>query len=125
MNYLRENYKKTVARLRSGVKECEADITDLRVDGLIQRFEFCFDFALKSCREYVNTAGHTNDGTPKSILTKASNIGLIGNLDLWLQIYADRETTNKIYDRAGARLIAEHIQKQYLYEFEILEEKFS
>lgn len=125
MNYLRENYKKTVARLRIGVKECETQTTDLRIDGLIQRFEFCFDFALKSCREYVDTAGHTNDGTPKSILTKASNIGLIGDLDLWLAIYEDRESTNKIYDRAGARRIAQHIQEQYLKEFEILEGKFS
>ncbi len=125
MNYLRDNYKKTVARLRIGVKECETQASDLKIDGLIQRFEFCFDFALKSCREYVDTAGHTNDGTTKSILTKASSIGLIGDLDLWLEIYADRESTNKVYDRAGARRIAEHIQKSYLYEFEILAEKFS
>lgn len=125
MNYLRENYKKTVARLRSGVKECDGQASDLKVDGLIQRFEFCCDFALKSCREYVDTAGHTNDGTPKSILTKASSIGLIGDLELWLQIYADRESTNKIYDRAGARRLAENIQKKYMNEFETLSQKFS
>lgn len=125
MNYIRDNYKKTVTSLALGVKECGANPSDLMVDGLIQRFEFCSDFALKSCGEYMDTAGHRIEGSPKVVLTKASEIGLIENLDLWLRISVDRNTTSQIYDKSDAKRIAGHVIDEYLAVFLALAKKFS
>lgn len=124
-NYIRENYKKTVLSLGYAVKECIGDPSDLMIDGLIQRFEFCSDFALKSCSEYLDTAGHRIEGSPKVILTKASEIGLIEDLDVWIKIMADRETTSQIYDKSAARRITSNVRHDYLEIFQALALKFS
>ncbi|MFI3253739.1 MAG: HI0074 family nucleotidyltransferase substrate-binding subunit [Eubacteriales bacterium] len=124
-SYIRENYKKTVASLVVAVKECTGDPSDLMIDGLIQRFEFCTDFALKSCTEYLDTAGHRIEGTPKVVLKKASDIQLIDNLDLWFQIVADRETTAQIYDKSAARRIMSNVKRDYISLFQDLSKRFS
>lgn len=124
-NYIRENYKKTVLSLNTAVRECAGDPSDLMIDGLIQRFEFCSDFALKSCGDYLDTAGHRIEGSPKVVLTKANQIGLIDNLDVWLSISADRDTTSQIYDKSDARRIASNVKRDYLTAFLLLAKKFS
>ncbi len=124
-NYIRDNYKKTVLSLNTAVKECAGDPSDLMIDGLIQRFEFCSDFALKSCTEYLDTAGHRIEGAPKTVLTKAHQIGLIEDLDIWLNIVADRNTTSQIYDKSAARRISSNVKREYLTAFLLLAKKFS
>lgn len=124
-SYIRENYKKTVVRLSVAVKECATKPSDLMIDGLIQRFEFASDFALKSCGEYLDNAGHRIEGAPKTVIQKASDIGLIENKEVWLAIVADRNTTSQIYDKAAARKVAGHVQKEYLEVFQALAKKFS
>ncbi len=110
-NYIRENYKKTVVRLNVAVKECSNAPTDLMIDGLIQRFEFASDFALKSCGDYLDTAGHRIEGEPKVVIQKASDIQLLENKDVWIKILQDRDTTAQIYDKAAARRIAKNVEK--------------
>lgn len=124
-SYIRENYKKTVLSLSVGVKECAGDPSDLMIDGLIQRFEFCSDFALKSCGEYLDTAGHRIEGSPKTVMTKASEIGLIDDLEVWMNIITDRETTSQIYDKAAARRITSSVKREYINVFLALAKRFS
>lgn len=124
-NYVRENFKKNVRRLSAGVRECGNKPTDLMVDGLIQRFEFCTDFALRTCREYLDVAGHHIEGDPKAVLKKASDIGLIENHEIWMNIIADRETSAHIYDKASARKISNHIKQDYITVFQALANRFS
>lgn len=124
-NYIRENYKKTVVRLNVAVKECSTNPSDLMVDGLIQRFEFASDFALKSCGDYLDTAGHRIEGAPKVVIQKAADIQLIENKEVWFKILVDRDTTSHIYDKAAARRIAGNVQREYLVAFQALAKKFS
>lgn len=125
MNYIRENFKKTVIRLRVAVNECSSDPTDLMIDGMIQRFEFCVDFALKSCLDFLDTAGNHLNDTPMEILTTAKEAGLIDDYDLWFAIIKDKEASSQIYDKAAARKIARHIREDYLSVFQSLAKKFS
>lgn len=125
MNYIRDNYKKAVLSLNTAVKECQGDPSDLMIDGVIQRFEFCTDFALKSCCEYIDTAGHHIEGNPKIVLKKASDIGLVDSYEVWVNIVSDRNTTSQIYDKAAARRIFSNIKREYLTSFLMLAKKFS
>lgn len=124
-NYMRENYKKTVVRLSTAVKECNTNPTDLMIDGLIQRFEFASDFALKSCGDYLDTAGHRIEGAPKVVIQKATDVQLLENKEVWLKILMDRDTTSQIYDKAAARRIAGNVKREYLAVFQALAKKFS
>lgn len=124
-NYIRDNYKKSVVSLALAVKDCMVNPTDLMIDGLIQRFEFCADYAIKACGEYLDTAGHRIEGEPKVVFTKANDIRLVENLDIWLKIVHDRKTTSNIYDKASARRIATAVQNEYLAVFLALSKRFS
>lgn len=124
-SYIRENYKKTVYSLSAAVKQTNDTSSDLLIDGLIQRFEFCTDFALKSMHEYMDIAGHTVDKSSKDILKKASQIGLIEHMHIWTQLIADRNTTSKIYDKSDAKRISNAVRYDYLTLFQGLAKKFS
>lgn len=124
-NYIRENYKKTVVRLNVAVKECATNPSDLMIDGLIQRFEFASDFALKSCGDYMDTAGHRIEGEAKVVIQKATDIGLLEDSVIWNKIVADRNTTSQIYDKAAARRVANNVSREYLPHFQSLAKKFS
>lgn len=124
-NYIRDNYKKSVVSLALAVKECLNNPSDLMIDGLIQRFEFCTDYAIKSCGEYLDTAGHRIEGEPKDVFTKAEQIRLVENLPVWMKIVNDRRTTSNIYDHTSARRIAMDVQNEYLTVFLALSQRFS
>lgn len=125
MDFIRDTFKTTVVSLHLAEKECAHEPTALMIDGLIQRFEFCVDFSLKTCREYIDTAGHTVEGDDKTVLTKAKNIGLIDNLDTWLDILNDRQATKQIYHPSVAQKIMLNCKRKYMIEFLYLAKKFS
>lgn len=124
-SYIRENYKKTIISLKRGLEECASNPSDLMIDGLIQRFEFACDLALKACSNYLDTAGHRIEGKPKTVLQKAHNIGLIEDLNVWNAIVTDRAATLQIYDKNTARRIATNLQNEYMTSFQALAKKFS
>lgn len=59
----RDNYLRAVQRLGEALEEYAANPTDTVRDGVIQRFEFTFDLAWKSLKEYMQDQGAT---TPSS-----------------------------------------------------------
>lgn len=124
-SYIRDNYKKTVVSLRRAVEECENKPTPLMIDGLLQRFHFASDLALKSCSEYMDTAGHRIDGTPSVVLKKAHDIKLIEDFDVWTAIIADRDASSQIYDNFVAERIANNVKNKYLNAFQTLVDRFS
>lgn len=111
-----ENFCRAVVRLQEAVAEYEKTpaSTVLR-DGVIQRFEFTFELAWKSLKEYMEDQGAARDmNFPKEVLKAAYAAGLIQNDGVWLDMLASRNITSHIYDDAQAAQVMSSIRDRYL-----------
>ena len=111
-----ENYLKAVQRLDEAnteyLKNTENDVIR---DGLIQRFEFTFELAWKSLKEYLIDQGVCIDmHFPKQILRAAYENHSIDDEETWLKMLDSRNRTSHIYDDKVAAAIAENITASFL-----------
>ena len=117
----RDNYLRAVQRLGEALEEYAANPTDTVRDGVIQRFEFTFDLAWKSLKEYMQDQGATTPlQFPKQVLREAYAAELIDDERLWLDMLNARNQTSHIYDDHTAAVIAAKIQNAYLPELQKL-----
>ena len=117
----RDNYLRAVQRLGEALEEYAANPTDTVRDGVIQRFEFTFDLAWKSLKEYMQDQGATTPlQFPKQVLREAYAAELIDDEGVWLDMLNARNQTSHIYDDHTAAVIAAKIQNAYLPELQKL-----
>ena len=117
----RDNYLRAVQRLGEALEEYAANPTDTVRDGVIQRFEFTFDLAWKSLKEYMQDQGATTPlQFPKQVLREAYAAELIDDEGVWLDMLNTRNQTSHIYDDHTAAVIAAKIQNAYLPELQKL-----
>lgn len=109
----KDKLKNAVSRLKESLLEYEENHSDTIRDGAIQRFEFCTELTWKVLREYLLEQGYTEINSPKSVMRKAYEHGMIEDDALWLSLLDDRNSTAHIYDEKTAEEIFERIRGQY------------
>jgi nucleotidyltransferase substrate binding protein (TIGR01987 family) len=115
------NFAKALDRLREAVKEYKKlDAGDVIRDGMIQRFEFTYELAWKTTKEYLEDMGLVDRNSPKAVIREASAQKLITNEPVWLLMLNDRKQTSHVYNEEIAVEIAARISNSYIGEFEKL-----
>lgn len=115
------NFRSALQRLKEAVYELEKSITnDIVRDGVIQRFEFTYELAWKTTKEYLEDLGIVDTNSPKAVIKEAFAQKLILNEDIWLLMLRDRNMTSHVYKEEMAQEIADRIRKSYVKEFEDL-----
>lgn len=111
-----ENYRKAVQRLAEANAEYQLHPeNDVIRDGLIQRFEFTFELAWKSSKEYLIDQGVSDDlHFPKQVLRAAYENHMIDDEKIWLKMLTSRNNTSHIYDDRIAAAIAKDITNSFL-----------
>lgn len=118
------NFENALHRLREAVKEFkEPDASDVIRDGVIQRFEFTYELAWKTTKEYLENIGIVEINSPKAVIKEAYAQKLLANEDNWLLMLNDRKMTSHMYKQEMAEKIAARISSLYIKEFELLLEK--
>jgi len=107
-------------RLREAVIKFAHNSDDLFRDGLIQRFEFTYELAWKTLKEYLESIGIVDRNSPKAVMKEAFAQKLIGEEDTWLLMLKDRNYTAHVYNEELALEIAKHITTLYVDEFDKL-----
>ena len=92
-------------------KDISAD--DLYLDGVIQRFEFCFELSWKLMKAYLSFEG-IGANSPRSSIRESFKIGLITEAEDWLDMLEKRNLSSHTYDEETAREIYQHISKKYI-----------
>lgn len=108
------NYRKALARLNQAIAlSKERELSDLEQQGLIQGFEFTFDMAWKSLRDFIVERGFEGEREkPIRIIVDAAERGLVDE-KLWRKMYEARNKTSHSYDEEIANDIAENIVGEY------------
>lgn len=111
-----ENYCNAVVRLSEALDELtqHPDSTVVR-DGVIQRFEFTFELAWKSLREYMEDQGASMDALfSKQVFKAAYAANIIHDSQVWLDMLASRNVTSHVYDDTQAARVVEAIRDRYI-----------
>ena len=111
-----EDLEKAVSRLGEAIEESKKiDFSTLK-DGVIQRFEFTLELSWKALKSLLNEEGVESAITPKSTIKEGGKIGLIKNIEIWIEMLDDRNLTSHIYNQAIADEIYERIVNRYYEE---------
>ena len=119
----REDLIKANKRLEEALQE---EATDLAIDGVLHRFEFTFELAWKTMKDYIEYQGISEKtGSPREIIKEAFSIGLIDNGDVWINMMLARNTLSHLYDEETSREIYDDIKDKYIIEIKKLVQKIS
>lgn len=112
------NFIKALQRLEEAADELykEKDSAIVR-DALIQRFEFTYEIAWKTTKDYLESLGIMDKNSPKAVIQEAYLQRLILNEDSWLAMIKDRNMTSHLYKEELAKEISKRIIDTYITEF--------
>ena len=118
------NFNNALQRLMEAADEYgKKDASDVIRDGLIQRFEFTYELAWKTTKEYLEDIGIVDKNSPKAVIKEAYAQKLIDVEECWLLMLNDRNMTSHVYNEKIADEIAGRIAGSYIKAFEVLLQK--
>lgn len=117
-----EDYNRALERLKEAFLQ---EPTEIVIDGTLQRYEFTFELAWKTLKDYLEYNGIIdNVGTPRVIIQSAYKSKVIKDGDKWIQMMLDRNMLSHLYDEDKSREIYNNIKNEYLQMLEELKEFF-
>lgn len=105
------DFDKALARLEEPLNK--TSFAELEKDGVIQRFEFTFELAWKTLKDYLEDQGISDVASPKKVLRQAFKENLLTNDELWLQMLEDRNSLTHLYRQDMSEHIFQEIKNNY------------
>ena len=123
--YRFDNYKRAFTLLREAIEwRQERELTDLEKEGTIQRFEYTWELAWKTLKDYLENEGVVLEKiTPKAVLIASIEAKIIHQPDIWMQALDDRNKMSHIYNNVAFEQTISNIAESYLALFDQLYEK--
>ena len=108
-----ETFSRALKKLHAALeKDIIAD--ELFLDGLIQRFEFCFELAWKLMKAFADYEG-VEVNSPRAAIRQAFQIRLIDDAEAWLDMLEKRKLSAHTYDEETAAEIYRHVAQKYIF----------
>ncbi len=108
-----QNFEKAFLFLQQATEKKSLD--PLQAAGLIQSFEFTFELAWKTLKDYLETMGLPLR-FPREVLKTAFQNDLIENGKLWLDMLEKRNELTHTYDEAHTQKAVQIIRETYFPE---------
>lgn len=125
----KSDYKNALKKLEEALAESLDKLSEnakqIIIDGVLHRFEFTFELAWETMKDYLEYMGITEKtGSPRENIQEAFKQGLIDDGEIWIKIMLSRNELSHLYDEQTSRKIYDNIKNEYIEEFKKLEEKF-
>ena len=109
------NFHKACGRLLE-VTEADRfmdDLSELELEGLVQRFEYTFELSWKVLQDLLIYKGYEFMMGPNGTLKMALEDGLISDHDGWRKMSKSRNTLSHVYDEEEVLPIIREIYRSY------------
>lgn len=108
-----QNFEKAYKRLNHAIEVVKKEPdNEVLTAGLIQTYEFTFELAWKTLKDYLEMEGF-NVPSPRSTIRQAYQSGYIQNAEDWMQALNDRNLTTHTYDDQIAMKVINDINRKY------------
>ena len=110
-----DNFHRAYLRIEevTGSGRTTDDLSELEMEGLIQRFEYTFELGWKVLQDLLKYKGYEFVQGPNGTLQKAFEDGLIADHDGWRRMAKARVTTSHTYNEGDAEEIVHAIFNEY------------
>ncbi len=115
------NYKKALAQLQKFIDK--AELSELEKQGLIKAFEYTYELAWNSLKDFLEYNGQTDIFGSRDTFRKAFQLNLIDDGENWMSMLKSRNQTSHTYNEETADEISETIVNVYYFLFKQLESK--
>ena len=116
-----KNYQKALRQLERFLKE--TDLNDMEEQGLIQAFEYTYELAWNTIKDYLVYQGITDVIGSRDAFRIAYNRGLILEGNIWMSMIESRIKSSHTYNEEVAKEILKEIREKYFKLFIQLEAK--
>lgn len=103
----------------------KGDLSELEEQGLIKSFEYTFELAWKTLKDFMEYSGQTDFYGSRDVIRKAFQLDLIEDGHGWMEMLKSRNKTSHTYNEKTAREICTAVTTQYYQLFCRLEKKLS
>lgn len=120
-----QNFDRAYRLLADALKNGPDTLSLLEKEGVVQRFEFTFDLAWKTLKDYMEESGLKLPlSLPRAVLKEAFTAGLLKDGQVWIDMLVCRNKLSHTYDEAAFEQAINAIAKQYLPAIEALHREF-
>lgn len=91
----------------------KGELNELKLQGLIQSFEYTFELAWNVMKDFLKERGNQNIYGSRDAITESFKYGIISNGEGWMSMFKDRNKTSHTYNEEVVNEIASNIINQY------------
>ncbi len=118
------NYTKAFRRLSDAVELSQnRSLSELEIQGVIQGFEYTFELAWKTIKDYLGDQ-QVDVKFPRDVIKQGFQYDLVDDGDIWIDMMRKRNLMSHAYDEATARTAYELIRTQYFEQLRKMYELF-
>ena len=115
------NFERALALLREAMVNGPAALNQLEKEGAIQRFEYCFELAWKTTKDYMEANGFVFAVVmPRQVLKEAYAAKVIEDGQVWMAMLDHRNLLSHTYNPMVFEQAVEAIHQRYLSALEQL-----
>jgi nucleotidyltransferase substrate binding protein (TIGR01987 family) len=115
------NFSKALDQLTKFIDK--GDLNELEKQGMIQAFEYTYELAWNTMKDYFEAQSETNIFGSRDAFRLAFKRGLVENGEAWMAMIASRTLTSHTYNEEIAEEIVRDIAAVYFQEFVALRTK--
>lgn len=110
-----QNFDRAFVLLRQALENGPAALNQLEKEGVIQRFEYSFELAWKTAKDYLEESGIVFPTvTPRQVLKDAFAAKVLADGQVWIDMLDHRNLLSHTYNFASFEVAVEAIAARYL-----------
>ncbi len=109
-----QNFEKVFIQLKSAVTQLE-NLSDLEKEGMIQRFEYTFELAWKTLKDYLEEK-NVDAKFPREVIKQSFKYEIINKGDIWLEMLEQRNLMAHTYEEKIFKNVVNKISQEYFAE---------
>ena len=115
------NFERALRLLREAMANGPKALNQLEKEGAIQRFEYCFELAWKTVKDYMEASGVVFDVVmPRQVIKDAFAAKVLNDGAIWIAMLDHRNLLSHTYNPAVFEQAVEAIHLSYLPQLEQL-----
>lgn len=110
-----QNFDRAFVLLRDAMENGPSALNQLETEGVIPRFEYCFELAWKTAKDYLEESGFVfATVTPRQVLKDAFAAKILTDGQAWIDMLDHRSLLSHTYNLASFEKALEAIHQRYL-----------
>jgi nucleotidyltransferase substrate binding protein (TIGR01987 family) len=110
-----QNFDRAFVLLRQAMENGPNALNQLEKEGVVQRFEYCFELAWKTAKDYLEESGVVfATVTPRQVLKDAFAAKVIADGQVWIDMLDHRNLLSHTYNLSSFEKAVEAIHTRYL-----------